>query len=129
LDGQTRQGLPLGVVLRVDDNPELHGWYFLAPDFQDHVVGEWVEDGMVLNGRKTFGGVDTPLLQATPDMGRKRWILILCAWTIVGLLFAVRRIMVVQLQGTHVSWVIRGCSRICLLVRMGGVQTACDWSG
>src|SRR5437868_14716997 len=41
-------------------------------------------------------------------MGRKRWILILCAWTIVGLLFAVRRIMVVKVQGTHVSWVIVG---------------------
>src|SRR5258705_3932835 len=23
----------------------------------------------------------------------------------------------------------RGCARICLLVRMGGVHTACDWSG
>jgi sensor histidine kinase YesM len=41
-------------------------------------------------------------------MGRKRWILILCAWTIVGLLFAVRRIVVVKVQGTHVNWVIVG---------------------
>src|ERR1041384_4252939 len=41
-------------------------------------------------------------------MGRKRWILIVCAWTIVGLLFAVRRIVVVKLQGTHVNWVIVG---------------------
>jgi two-component system, LytTR family, sensor kinase len=41
-------------------------------------------------------------------MGRTRWILILCAWTIVGLLFAVRRIMVVKVQGTHVSWMIMG---------------------
>ena len=23
----------------------------------------------------------------------------------------------------------RGCARTCLLVRMGGVHTACDWSG
>ena len=41
-------------------------------------------------------------------MGRTRWILILCAWTIVGLLFAVRRIVVVKVQGAHVSWVIVG---------------------
>ena len=34
--------------------------------------------------------------------------MILCAWTIVGLLFAVRRIVVVSVQGTHVSWVIVG---------------------
>jgi two-component system, LytTR family, sensor kinase len=49
-----------------------------------------------------------PLLQATPNRGRTRWILILSAWTIVGLLFAVRRIVVVKVQGTHVSWVIEG---------------------
>src|SRR5258708_6974159 len=48
------------------------------------------------------------MLQATPNMGRTRWILILCAWTIVGLLFAVRRIVVVNVQGSHVSWVIVG---------------------
>ena len=34
--------------------------------------------------------------------------MILCAWTIVGLLFAVRRIVLVKVQGTHVSWVIVG---------------------
>src|SRR3954454_18318334 len=50
------------------------------------------------------GGIDTLMLQATPDMGRTRWILVLCAWTIVGLLFAVRRIVVAIVQGTHVSW-------------------------
>jgi hypothetical protein len=50
------------------------------------------------------GGATHPLLQATPDMGRTRWILILCAWTIVGLLFAVRRIVLVKVQGMHVSW-------------------------
>jgi hypothetical protein len=49
-----------------------------------------------------------PLLKATPDMGRTRWILILCAWTIVGLLFAVRHIVFVKAQGTHVSWAIVG---------------------
>ena len=54
------------------------------------------------------GGSTHPLLQATPDMGRKRWILILCAWTAVGLLFAVRRIVLVKVQGTHVSWAIVG---------------------
>src|SRR5271170_6233093 len=47
------------------------------------------------------GGSTHPLLQATPDMGRTRWILILCAWTIVGLLFAVRRIVLVKLMGTQ----------------------------
>jgi hypothetical protein len=54
------------------------------------------------------GGSTHPLLQATPDMGRTRWILILCAWTIVGLLFAVRRIVLVKVQGIHVSWVSVG---------------------
>src|SRR6202158_5620133 len=38
-------------------------------------------------------------------MGRTRWILILCAWTMVGLLFAVRRIVLVKVQGMHASWV------------------------
>src|SRR5262249_23713261 len=51
-------------------------------------------------------GSTHPLPQATPDMGRTRWILILSAWTIVGLLFAVRRIVLVKVQGIHVSWVI-----------------------
>jgi two-component system LytT family sensor kinase len=46
------------------------------------------------------------VLQATSDMGRKRWILILCAWTIVGLFFAVRRIVLVKLMGSQISWVI-----------------------
>src|SRR5579863_8440646 len=41
-------------------------------------------------------------------MGRTRWILILCAWTIVGMLFAVRRIVLVKVQGTHVSGVTVG---------------------
>src|SRR6201987_820112 len=54
------------------------------------------------------GGSNHLLQQATPDMGRTRWIVILCAWTIVGLLFAVRRLVVVKVQGTHVSWVIVG---------------------
>jgi two-component system LytT family sensor kinase len=54
------------------------------------------------------GGSTHPLLKTTPDMGRTRWILILCAWTIVGLLFAVRHIVVLKVQGSHVSWVIVG---------------------
>ena len=54
------------------------------------------------------GGSIHPLLQATPDMGRTRWILILCAWTIVGLLFAVRRIVLVKVQGSQDSWLIVG---------------------
>src|SRR5258708_29511964 len=45
-------------------------------------------------------------------MGRTRWILILCAWTIVGLLFAVRRIVLVKVQGSHVSWVIVGAPEL-----------------
>src|SRR5947209_18707000 len=45
-------------------------------------------------------------------MGRKRWILILCAWTIVGLLVAVRRLVVVKVQGTHVSVVIVGAPEL-----------------
>jgi two-component system, LytTR family, sensor kinase len=48
------------------------------------------------------------LLQATPNMGRTRWILILCAWTIVGLLFTVREIVVASVHGGHVNWVIVG---------------------
>ena len=53
-------------------------------------------------------GLTPLLLQATPDMGRTRWILILCAWTIVGLLFTVREIVVAKVHGGHVSWVIVG---------------------
>ena len=34
--------------------------------------------------------------------------MILCAWTIVGLLFAVRRIVVMKAQGSHASWMIVG---------------------
>ena len=35
-----------------------------------------------------------------------KWILILCAWTMVGLLFALRRIVLAKVEGTHVDWVI-----------------------
>src|SRR5436190_14159208 len=52
------------------------------------------------------------MLQARPDIGRTRWVLILCAWTIVGLLFAVRRIAVVTVQGTHVSCLIVGAPEL-----------------
>src|ERR1700735_311356 len=48
------------------------------------------------------------LRQATPDRGRKKWILILCGWTIVGLLFAAQQIVVEKVQGSQVHWVIEG---------------------
>src|SRR5215471_270599 len=51
------------------------------------------------------GGLTHPLLQTKPDRGRTGWILILCAWTLVALLFTVQRIAVVKLRGTHVNWV------------------------
>src|SRR5215470_7797493 len=54
------------------------------------------------------GGSNYPLLQATPDMGRTRWILIPCAWTIIGLLFTVQQIAVAKVHGGHVSWVLVG---------------------
>ena len=38
--------------------------------------------------------------------------MILCAWTIVGLLFVVRRIVLVKVQGTHASWVIIGAPEV-----------------
>ncbi|HWG36155.1 MAG TPA: histidine kinase [Terriglobales bacterium] len=37
-----------------------------------------------------------------------RWIFILCAWTMVGMLFALRRIVLVRVQGLHVSSVTAG---------------------
>src|SRR5882762_6404468 len=43
-----------------------------------------------------------------PKSGRTRWILILCAWTIVGLLFAAQQIVVEKVQGSQVHWVIEG---------------------
>ena len=44
------------------------------------------------------GGGDTPVAASHTRYGTARWILILCAWTIVGLLFAVRRIVLVKVQ-------------------------------
>ena len=41
-------------------------------------------------------------------MARTRWILIPCAWTIVGLLFTVQQIAVAKVHGGHVSWVFVG---------------------
>src|SRR2546421_2423003 len=41
-------------------------------------------------------------------MGRTRWILIPCAWTIVGLLFTVQEIAVAKVHGGHVSWGLVG---------------------
>ena len=43
-------------------------------------------------------GGDTPIAASHTRYGTARWILILCAWTIVGLLFAVRRIVLVKVQ-------------------------------
>jgi two-component system LytT family sensor kinase len=48
------------------------------------------------------------LLEATPNRGRTRWILIPCAWTIVGLLFTVQEIAVAKVHGGHVNWVFVG---------------------
>jgi len=48
------------------------------------------------------------LLQATPDMGWKRWVLILCAWTSVGLLFTVQEVVITKVHGGHVDWVVVG---------------------
>jgi len=59
-------------------------------------------------------------------MGRMRWILILCAWTIVGLLFAVRRIMVVKVQGTHVSWMIVGAPEFVYWYVWAAYTPICD---
>jgi two-component system LytT family sensor kinase len=47
-----------------------------------------------------------PLRQFTPDRERMKWILVPCAWTIVGLLFAARRIVLAKVEGTPVNWVI-----------------------
>src|SRR5580658_4181261 len=41
-------------------------------------------------------------------MGRAKWILIPCAWTMVGLLFTVQEIVVAKVHGGHVNWVLVG---------------------
>jgi two-component system LytT family sensor kinase len=38
-------------------------------------------------------------------MGRAKWILIPCAWTMVGLLFTVQEIVLAKVHGGHVNWV------------------------
>ena len=48
------------------------------------------------------------MLQATPDKGQKKWILILCGWTIVALLFAGQEIVVGKVRGSQVHWLIEG---------------------
>src|SRR5579859_6623538 len=53
-------------------------------------------------------GGQHPLQRATPARGRKKWILILCGWTIVALLFAAQQIVVEKVQGSQVHWVIEG---------------------
>jgi two-component system LytT family sensor kinase len=37
-----------------------------------------------------------------------KWILVLCAWTTVGLLFAVQQIVSEKVRGLHVDWVTEG---------------------
>ncbi len=41
-------------------------------------------------------------------MGRAKWILILCAWTMVGLLFTLQEIVVAKVLGGRVNWVLVG---------------------
>ena len=48
------------------------------------------------------------MLQVTPDSGRMKWILVLCGWTIVALLFAAQQIVVEKVQGGPVNWAIEG---------------------
>jgi hypothetical protein len=51
LTGQTAV-VPMELVLVVNENPNPHGWYFTAPEFEDHPVeGSWTDDGMVLEGK------------------------------------------------------------------------------
>src|SRR5580693_9040989 len=38
-------------------------------------------------------------------MGRAKWILIPCAWTMVGQLFTVQEIVLAKVHGGHVNWV------------------------
>ncbi len=53
-------------------------------------------------------GGSTPIATSHARRGRKKWILILCGWTIVGLLFAAQQIVVEKVQGSQVHWVIEG---------------------
>ena len=48
------------------------------------------------------------MLHITSGTVRKRWILILWAWTVVALLFATQQILVEKVQGAHVNWVVEG---------------------
>jgi len=44
----------------------------------------------------------------TLEIGLKRWILIVCAWTTVGLLFTVQEVVLARIDGGHVNWVAFG---------------------
>ena len=44
----------------------------------------------------------------TLEIGLKRWILIVCAWTAVGLLFTVQEVVLARVDGGHVNWVAFG---------------------
>jgi two-component system LytT family sensor kinase len=48
----------------------------------------------------------------TLAIGPKRWILIVCAWTIVGLLFTVQEIVLARVDGGHVNWLAFGAIEI-----------------
>jgi two-component system, LytTR family, sensor kinase len=44
----------------------------------------------------------------TLEIGLKRWILIVCAWTAVGMLFTVQEVVLARVDGGHVNWVAFG---------------------
>ena len=49
-----------------------------------------------------------PLSRDTLAIGPKRWILIVCAWTAVALLFTVQEIVLARVDGGHVNWIAFG---------------------
>ena len=59
-------------------------------------------------GYNTCWRVNLPLPRDSHEIGPKRWILIVCAWTIVGLLFTVQEIVLAKVDGGHVNWVVFG---------------------
>jgi two-component system LytT family sensor kinase len=49
-----------------------------------------------------------PLPRDTLAIGPKRWILIVCAWTAVALLFTVQEVVLARVDGGHVNWLAFG---------------------
>src|ERR1700761_5559844 len=49
-----------------------------------------------------------PLPREVIEIGLKRWILIVCGWTIVGVLFTVEAVVLAKVDGGHVNWVAFG---------------------